>query len=74
MPYSFVNNHVQRLGTTVVLEGPSKQSWRVDVGGPFRQFSFRFGWKKFVKDHRLQIGDHLSFTLTADGHFQVEVW
>lgn len=59
----------------VTLEGPSREKWKVEMDGALSKFSVSFsqGWKKFVADHVLQIGDQVSFTLTADSQFHVEV-
>ena len=63
------------MGTTVTLEGPGNQKWRVEIGHGKEHNSLEFGegWNKFVVDHILQIGDQLSFTLAADSYFQVVV-
>lgn len=75
MPASFVKSFGTRIGTTVTLQGPGNEKWEVQIGHGKEKNSmeFRDGWHKFVVDHILQIGDQLSFTLTAESHFQVEV-
>lgn len=75
MPASFVKTSIANIGIAVTLEGPSKGKWRVQTGPGKENHSleFRDGWQKFVGDHVLQIGDQLSFTLTADSYFQVVV-
>lgn len=75
MPASFVKTSIAKIGTVVTLEGPGKGKWRVQTGSGKENHSleFRDGWRKFVEDHTLQIGDQLSLTLTADSYFKVVV-
>jgi hypothetical protein len=75
MPASFVKRSVTRIGTRVTLEGPGNEKWEVQIGPGKEKYSLEFGdgWHKFAVDHVLQIGDQLSFTLTAESHFQVVV-
>lgn len=75
MPASFVKSSIANIGPAVTLEGPGKGKWTVEIGQDKDNHSleFRDGWQKFVADHVLQIGDQLSFTLTAGSYFQVVV-
>lgn len=74
-PSSFVKTHGKLLGSDVILEGPSRKQWKVEVDGssPSSNVTFGKGWEEFVVAHVLQLGDQLCFTLTANSHFQVEV-
>ena len=75
LPSSFVKSHAKRLGTSLTLEGPSTDSWTVVVKGSVSQgaINLGLGWANFVKDHHLQPGDQLLFTLTGDSYFIIEV-
>lgn len=75
LPLSFVADHTERLGERVVLEGPGKEQWRVELHRSCGSVntSFGQGWEQFVVDHVLQIGDQLSFSLSENSYFQVEV-
>ena len=75
IPLSFVADHTERLGESVILEGPGKEHWSVELHRSARSFSISFGqgWEQFVEDHVLQIGDQLSFSLSEKSYFQVEV-
>ncbi|KAG0614604.1 hypothetical protein M758_6G189800 [Ceratodon purpureus] len=76
LPLSFVADHAERLGDSVVLEGPGKEQWRVELYHSFQTLSINFGqgWEQFVADHVLQIGDQLAFSLSDKSFFQVEVY
>ncbi|KAG0613682.1 hypothetical protein M758_6G121500 [Ceratodon purpureus] len=76
IPSSFVKSHSKKLGTSVTLEGPSTNRWTVAVEGSFSKCAINLGlgWVNFVKDHHLQPGDQLSFTLLGESHFSVEIY
>lgn len=75
LPLSFVSDQKERLGDSVILEGPSREKWRVELHGSSQSLSRNFGegWEKFVADHVLQVNDQLTFSLSAKSFFQVEV-
>lgn len=75
LPLSFVRDQIDNLDNIVILEGPGKGKWKVELQGSFQSFSLNFGqgWAKFVADHVLQIDDLLTFSLSAKYYFQVEV-
>ncbi|XP_024383740.1 uncharacterized protein [Physcomitrium patens] len=76
IPSSFVKANIKTLGTSLTIEGPSTDKWTVAVEGSFAKhnISLRLGWVNFVKDHHLQLGDQLLFTLKTDSYFQVEIF
>ena len=75
IPSSFVKSHSERLGSSLTVEGPSTDKWTVATEGSFSKCAvdLGLGWANFVKDHHLQLGDQLLFTLIGDSYFMVEV-
>jgi hypothetical protein len=76
IPSSFAKSQAKRLSANLTLEGPSAIKWTVAVKGSLTKcnVSLGQGWAEFVKDHHLQLGDHLLFTLMEDSYFLVEVY
>ncbi|XP_024360464.1 B3 domain-containing protein Os03g0619800 [Physcomitrium patens] len=76
LPRSFLLDNSGRLSDSVILEGPCREQWRVELHGYGQSFNVSFGqgWSKFVVDHVLQVGDHLVFFLLQKSYFQVEVY
>lgn len=70
----FVQCHCTSLQDMVLLRGESGRRWPVKcslVGAPAGDFrgAFTEGWKPFVEDNELQVGDTLIFNLLGEASF-----
>ncbi|KAJ7296270.1 hypothetical protein O6H91_12G011200 [Diphasiastrum complanatum] len=74
LPTAFVKQYRHELHKTTILEGPSGQTWSVDVWGSKCNMSFKKGWSAFSIDHNLQEGDIVIFKLTTKAYFVVQVF
>lgn len=72
----FVQCHCTSLQDMVLLRGESGRRWPVKcslVGAPAGDFrgAFTEGWKPFVEDNELQVGDTLIFNLLGEASFLI---
>ena len=63
-----------RRSGLVSLEGPSGNTWRVDLVQQNDDLFIQHGWPAFVKDHYIECGDFLIFRYNGDLHFTVQVF
>lgn len=76
---AFIAEYRDRVANKAVfyLEGPSGQSWDVQIGhgDSVNQLGFKEGWREFAYDHRLEQGDSLLFLLhERESRFIVDVF
>lgn len=58
----------------IPLEDANGQQWEVTLSKLGERFAFRQGWNKFSSDHRLQIGDTLTFHYIKGSHFTIWIY
>lgn len=58
----------------VSLKGPSGKTWNVELVKSSKGLLFENGWKEFVADHALELGDFLVFRYDGGLHFSVLVF
>ncbi|KAH7686102.1 B3 DNA binding domain-containing protein [Dioscorea alata] len=72
IPPAFLKHIVhEEEARTVSLEGPSGSVWCVEMVRNSGGVWFENGWKEFVADHSVVMGDFLVFCYTGDSSFRV---
>ncbi|XP_010924451.1 B3 domain-containing protein Os11g0197600 isoform X3 [Elaeis guineensis] len=73
IPPAFRKYIEHELPGTVSLKGPSGGTWNVEFVKSSKGLLFANGWKKFVADHSIELGDFLVFRYDGGLHFSVLV-
>lgn len=63
-----------RTSGSVSLEGPSGNTWQVDLVQQNGDLFLHYGWPAFVRDNFVECGDFLTFRYDGDLHFTVQVF
>ncbi|KAK9285272.1 hypothetical protein L1049_024462 [Liquidambar formosana] len=71
IPPAFVKNFEGMLSNKSILKTDTRRSCVVNVEQNGRDCFFTNGWRKFVRNHHLEIGDFLVFWLVGDSTFEV---
>ncbi|KAM1797653.1 hypothetical protein EV1_031486 [Malus domestica] len=75
LPPLFMENFNGRPPCKCTLKGPSGESWTVGLEGRNDgKFFFRKGWRHFVGDHLLEIGNFLVFEYDGNTNFDVKIY
>ncbi|XP_008787668.1 B3 domain-containing protein Os11g0197600-like isoform X2 [Phoenix dactylifera] len=74
IPPAFREYIEHELPGTVSLKGPSGGTWNVEFVKTSKGLLFANGWKKFVADHSIELGDFLVFRYDGGLHFSVLVF
>ncbi|KAA8547265.1 hypothetical protein F0562_003871 [Nyssa sinensis] len=74
IPPAFLQkNFKEKIPENITLKTHTGKSWDVKVAqiDGHDYFFAHYGWRKFVEDHKLQVGDFLVFWLISDSTFDV---
>lgn len=74
IPTKFVKHMEGRTSGSVSLEGPSGNTWLVDLVRHNDDLYIHRGWPGFVSDHYIECGDFLIFRYNGNLHFTVQVF
>lgn len=74
LPLKFVKHLEEIIGRSVVLIGPSGQTWHVNLIQENDNLFFCDGWPTFARDHALECGDFLVFRYDSELNFNVQVF
>ncbi|XVF63962.1 hypothetical protein PTKIN_Ptkin09bG0128700 [Pterospermum kingtungense] len=74
IPVGFHRNLEGRISGSVLLKGPSRYGWVVELVQENADLFFGEGWADFVRDHCLECGDILVFRYDGDLVFDVKVF
>ncbi|KAA0057171.1 hypothetical protein IC582_007543 [Cucumis melo] len=74
VPLKFVKHLEEIIGRSVVLIGPSGQTWLVNLIQENDNLFFCEGWPTFARDHALECGDFLVFRYDSELNFNVRVF
>lgn len=56
------------------LKGPSGHKWQVELMQSNNELYFESGWRDFVFDHSIQVGEILVFRYEGQNSFSVQVF
>ncbi|KAJ7970639.1 B3 domain-containing protein [Quillaja saponaria] len=74
IPVSFIRHMEGRTFGSVMLTGPSNNTWHVHLNQQNNNLFFQDGWTLFVSDHFIQCGDFLVFRYEGELCFSVQVF
>ncbi|KAL8166048.1 hypothetical protein V2J09_007547 [Rumex salicifolius] len=74
VPEKFIKHLEGRLCGSVLLSGPSGNSWNVKLSKHDDGLFLDDGWGMFVKDHSIECGDSFVFRYDGDLHFSVQIF
>lgn len=74
VPTRFIKHLAGRTSGSILLTGPSDNSWHVDLIEHNGHLFFGDGWSIFVKDHSIECGDSLVFRYDGNSHFTVQIF
>ncbi|EXB38619.1 B3 domain-containing protein [Morus notabilis] len=74
IPTKFMKRMEGKTSGSVSLEGPSGNTWQVDLVQQNGDLFLHYGWPAFVRDHFVECGDFLIFRYDGDLHFTVQVF
>lgn len=74
IPQAFVKHFDGKIPRKCLFCSPTERFWQVNVGYSNNRLCFNKGWKEFVKDHGLELGDFLVFHYLAYSEFYVEIY
>ncbi|KAF8024274.1 LOW QUALITY PROTEIN: hypothetical protein BT93_F1463 [Corymbia citriodora subsp. variegata] len=74
IPDKFVKHMEGWTSGLALLEGPSGNTWHVELIQENREFFLNSGWHSFVRDHSIVSGDLLVFRHDGNLHFYVQVF
>ncbi|XP_038691174.1 B3 domain-containing protein Os01g0723500-like isoform X2 [Tripterygium wilfordii] len=73
LPPEFVKNFFNGLPRECVIRSRIG-TWHVKITGSSERLFFNVGWKVFVEDHSLELGDFLTFEYHRNTEFHVKVF
>ncbi|CAA0810877.1 B3 domain-containing protein REM16 [Striga hermonthica] len=71
IPKKFADNLRHKMAGSVILNGPSGHTWKVELVMNGDTLLLKTGWKSFVEDHSLKENDILIFKYSGNSSFQV---
>lgn len=74
IPQAFVKHFDGKIPRKCLFCSPTERFWQVDVGNSNNRLCFKKGWKEFVQDHGLELGDFLVFHYLGYSEFYVEIY
>lgn len=74
VPTRFIKHLAGNTSGSMLLTGPSDNSWHVDLIEHNGHLFFDEGWSTFVKDHSIECGDSLVFRYDGNLHFTVQIF
>lgn len=74
IPPGFIKHMEGRTSGSVILTGPSGNSWKVVLIHNENGLFFRKGWPEFARDHLAETGDFFVFRYDGDLHFYVQTF
>ncbi|KAK7258545.1 hypothetical protein RIF29_24125 [Crotalaria pallida] len=74
LPTEFVQCFSQSLPNPIILELPTKRTWKVELDCHDGDVWLKEGWNQFISDLSLQQNHILTFTYTDRSVFIVKAW
>ncbi|KAK9285239.1 hypothetical protein L1049_024428 [Liquidambar formosana] len=74
IPRKFVINFKEKLADTILLKGPSGNTWTIQLTRTEEDVLFDNGWDEFVRDHSLEETNFLVFRCDGNSSFKVLIF
>lgn len=74
VPEKFIKHLEGKVCGSVLLSGPSGNSWNVKLSKNGDELFLDDGWALFVEDHSVESGDSFVFRYDGDLHFSVQIF
>lgn len=74
VPSIFARNHLPQSNTKIILRNSEDKSWETNYINKEKNHKFSRGWKDFVRDNKLKVGDICIFELVAKNEMRVHIF
>ncbi|KAL4615571.1 hypothetical protein ACB092_07G136000 [Castanea dentata] len=74
VPSIFARNHLPQSNRKIILRNSEDKSWEMNYINKEKNYKFSRGWKDFVRDNKLKVGDICIFELVAKNEMRVHIF